>query len=156
MPRIVGRIKQRIIIFSGRVYPTLSTPREKQTDTDCSSQATARETTMRVGKILGTVTLSRRHPSLEGASFRLVRPLTWEEACGAGDRRHDEQVVMDQLGSGVGSLVALSEGREASMPFYPDVKPIDGYVAAILDTFQIDQRMIDAIESGQWAVGSGQ
>lgn len=105
---------------------------------------------MRVGKVLGTVTLSRRHPSLEGASFRLVRALSWEEACESGDRKHDEQVAMDELGSGVGSLVAISEGREAAMPFYPDVKPVDGYVAAILDKFEIDRDMIEEIE------GSGQ
>ena len=101
---------------------------------------------MRIGKILGTVTLSQRHPSLEGASFRLVRPLCWEEACESGERRHDEQVVMDEIGSGVGSLVALSEGREAAMPFYPEVKPIDGYVAAILDTLVVDREMVERIE----------
>ena len=32
----------------------------------------------------------------------------------------------------------MSEGREAAMPFYPEVKPIDAYNAAILDTFQVE------------------
>ena len=33
----------------------------------------------------------------------------------------------------------MSEGREGSMPFYPDVKPVDAYNAAILDTLEYDQ-----------------
>ena len=32
----------------------------------------------------------------------------------------------------------MSEGREAAMPFYPEVKPIDAYNAAILDTLQFE------------------
>ena len=43
--------------------------------------------------------------------------------------------MFDELGAGVGSRIAISEGREAAMPFYPDVKPIDAYNAAILDTW---------------------
>ncbi|MDA1164437.1 MAG: carbon dioxide concentrating mechanism protein CcmL, partial [Planctomycetota bacterium] len=40
------------------------------------------------------------------------------------------------LGAGEGSLVGVSEGAEAAAPFHPNVKPIDGYAAAILD--QVD------------------
>lgn len=42
-------------------------------------------------------------------------------------------VAWDELGAGLGSLVALADGPEASQPFYPHVKPIDAYCAAILD-----------------------
>ena len=31
---------------------------------------------MRIGKVIGTVTLSRSHPSLAGASYRMVVPLS--------------------------------------------------------------------------------
>lgn len=50
----------------------------------------------------------------------------------------EEVVVYDELAAGLGSRIALSEGREAAMPFYPEVKPIDAYNAAILDTFTVD------------------
>ena len=43
----------------------------------------------------------------------------------------------DELGAGIGSRIAISEGREAAMPFHPEVKPIDAYNAAILDTVRI-------------------
>jgi ethanolamine utilization protein EutN len=42
-------------------------------------------------------------------------------------------VVYDELGAGLGSLIAVSEGREAAQPFGPEGKPIDAYNAAILD-----------------------
>ena len=50
----------------------------------------------------------------------------------------DPLVLYDELGAGTGTLVALSESREAAMPFYPEVKPIDAYNAAILDQIQLD------------------
>ncbi|HEX4149657.1 MAG TPA: EutN/CcmL family microcompartment protein, partial [Pirellulales bacterium] len=49
----------------------------------------------------------------------------------------EELVVYDQLGAGVGSRIAVSEGGEAAQPFHPDMKPIDAYNAAILDSIQI-------------------
>jgi microcompartment protein CcmK/EutM len=42
-------------------------------------------------------------------------------------------VVYDELGAGVGHRIAITEGREAAQPFYPEVKPIDAYCSAILD-----------------------
>ena len=45
--------------------------------------------------------------------------------------------MFDELGAGVGSRIAISEGREAAMPFHPEVKPIDAYNAAILDTLRL-------------------
>ncbi len=89
---------------------------------------------MRIGKIIGTVTLNTRHPSLDGASFKLAVPQSWANLLEQSDAWQQEVVVFDELGAGVGSTIALSEGREAAMPFYPNVKPVDAYNAAILDT----------------------
>ena len=90
--------------------------------------------TMRIGDVIGTVTLNRAHPSLLGASFKLVAPLSWDNLAGRWDERLEEIAVYDELGAGLGSRIAISEGREAAMPFHPEVKPIDAYNAAILDT----------------------
>ncbi|KKK54903.1 hypothetical protein LCGC14_3079970, partial [marine sediment metagenome] len=50
-----------------------------------------------------------------------------------------------------GFELALSEGREAAMPFYPEVKPIDAYNAAILDTlnFEMPQSEMSQSEMSQ-------
>ena len=52
--------------------------------------------------------------------------------------RLEEIVAFDELGAGVGSRVAISEGREAAMPFHPEIKPVDAYNAAILDHLDYD------------------
>ncbi len=93
---------------------------------------------MRIGHVIGTVTLSRAHPSLTGARLKLVVPQTWDNLTGQSDESVGEIVVFDQLGAGIGCQIALSEGREAAMPFYPEVKPIDAYNAAILDRLEFE------------------
>ena len=93
---------------------------------------------MRIADVIGTVTLNRRHPSLTGGRLKLVVPLGLADLVGQRGEPAEEIVVYDELGAGVGSRIAVSEGREAAMPFYPDVKPIDAYNAAILDHVNID------------------
>ena len=93
---------------------------------------------MRIGEVIGTVTLNRRHPSLAGATFKLVVPLSLADLEGTPGEPAAEIAVYDELGAGVGSRVAVSEGREAAQPFYPGVKPVDAYNAAILDSIHID------------------
>ena len=49
----------------------------------------------------------------------------------------EELVVWDELGAGIGSRIALSDGAEAAQPFRPENKPVDAYNAAILDSIEI-------------------
>lgn len=93
---------------------------------------------MRIAKIIGTVTLNRCHPSLAGGSYRLAVPLMEEELADPESGSADPLVLYDELGAGNGTRVALSESREAAMPFYPEMKPIDAYNAAILDHITLD------------------
>lgn len=93
---------------------------------------------MRIADVVGTVTLNRAHPCMTGASYKLVTPLSWDNLAGNDEERLEEIVVYDELGAGVGCRIALSEGREAAMPFHPDVKPVDAYNAAILDTLDYE------------------
>ena len=88
---------------------------------------------MRIAKVVGTVTLNRCHPSFEGARLRLAVPLSLAELKGERQPQADEMVVWDDNGSGLGSLIAVSEGAEATQPFRPELKPVDAYASAILD-----------------------
>jgi ethanolamine utilization protein EutN len=92
---------------------------------------------MRIADVIGTVTLNRWHPNVGSATWKLAVPLTWDNLLGLSAEPAEEVVVYDELGAGLGSRIAISEGREASMPFYPEVKPIDVYNAAILDTLEV-------------------
>jgi ethanolamine utilization protein EutN len=92
---------------------------------------------MRIAKVVGTVTLNRSHPSFQGARLRLAVPLSLDELKGTQQPQADEMVVWDENGAGIGSLIAISEGAEATQPFRPDLKPVDAYAAAILDEVNI-------------------
>jgi microcompartment protein CcmK/EutM len=74
---------------------------------------------MRIGEVIGTVTLNRRHPSLAGGRFKLVVPLYLADLAGKGGGPAEELTVYDELGAGLGHRIALIEGREAAQPFHP-------------------------------------
>ena len=100
---------------------------------------------MRIAQVIGTVTLNRVHPNLRGGQFRLVAPQSLSDLEGETNEGLAEIVVYDELGAGLETLIAMSEGREAAQPFGKDVKPVDAYNAAILDqSMRLIPRMVSA------------
>jgi ethanolamine utilization protein EutN len=97
---------------------------------------------MRLGKIIGNVTLSNSHDLMSGGSLKLVVPLTLAELASGAQPKGESLVLWDDLGAGMGETVCFSEGGEAVQPFRPAVKPIDAYCAAILDNVNLDQELI--------------
>ena len=95
---------------------------------------------MRIAEVIGTVTLSRWHPALTGARWKLAVPLSLDNLAGRKPARADPIVLFDELGADVGTQVMMSEGREASQPFFPEVKPIDAYNSGILDELNISNQ----------------
>ena len=89
---------------------------------------------MRLGHVIGNVTLSRQEASYRGGRFLLVQP--WNAAKYAAPTKPQASdatlVVYDQLGAGVGSIVGFTEGSEAAKPFL-EPTPVDAYCAAIVD-----------------------
>ncbi len=92
---------------------------------------------MMIARTVGTVTLSRSHPTLHAATLRCV-----EQVMSATDI--DQQplggemiVAWDLVGSGFGTLVAVAEGPEAAQPFAPEIKPLDASIVAILDEVRL-------------------
>ena len=91
---------------------------------------------MRVGEVIGKVTLSKCNPMVSGGTWLVVVPLDVAAIKGGEKGRDEPIVVYDEFGAGVGSKIAVAEGGEAAAPFHPDTKPIDAYNAAILDTLE--------------------
>ncbi|MGA3170736.1 MAG: EutN/CcmL family microcompartment protein [Chthoniobacteraceae bacterium] len=86
---------------------------------------------MRVGTVIGRVTLSARSPRYRGE--RLLLTLPWRRETLAGEQKFDPAIVVyDQLGANVGQQIAISEGREAACPF-PSPTPVDAYCALLID-----------------------
>jgi ethanolamine utilization protein EutN len=97
---------------------------------------------MRIAMVIGNVTLNRCHPSFEGASLKIVLPMSLDVVAGRAEPGPDCLVAWDELGAGLGCTIALSEGPEAAMPFRPELKPVDGYNAAILDHLEVDVELL--------------
>ncbi|MDR2168934.1 MAG: EutN/CcmL family microcompartment protein [Planctomycetaceae bacterium] len=92
---------------------------------------------MRIGKVIGTLTLSRFHESLRGSSWRIVSPISEDNLLKGTEPVAEELVVYDDLGAGDGDWIAFTEGAEAAKPFYPSAKPVDAFNAAILDKIDL-------------------
>lgn len=97
---------------------------------------------MRIGKVVGRITLSRAYPTLAGGRF-LILEVQDRFSLSGGTRKTSEYLVSyDHIGAHEGDLVGFTESREACMPFYPEkMVPLDAYNAAILDRVQINHEI---------------
>lgn len=92
---------------------------------------------MRLGTVIGRVTLSKACPALQGGRWLLVSPFTREHfPCSnlspARVTTDSSVVIYDDLGGGLGDTVGFEEGREAAMPFKKPT-PVDAINVAIVD-----------------------
>src|SRR5262249_32594865 len=92
---------------------------------------------MKLGAVIGRVTLNRTLESLEGGRWLIVSPFTREHfqngaQTPAGLSKDPSLVVYDDLGGGVGQTIGYVEGREAAQPFEKPT-PVDAINAALVD-----------------------
>lgn len=90
---------------------------------------------MRLGNIIGRVTLSKQDPAYKGGRFLIVQPLSREQFAGAPAEpvaKGISLVIYDNLGASDGHVVGFVEGAEASIPFEQPT-PVDALNAAIVD-----------------------
>ena len=92
---------------------------------------------MRIAEVIGTVTLSRMHPSVAGARLIIGVPFSLKALRNQGAPDGEDFVIYDDLQAGNGQQIGVSEGGEAAVPFLPAKKPIDAYSACILDQLTI-------------------
>lgn len=94
---------------------------------------------MRIGTVMGTVTLSKVVPELTGVRWLVVGPCDLKAI--EKSRVHGELlpsgediVVADGVGGGIGQVIAFSEGGEAAMPYMPAKVPVDAYAGILIDS----------------------
>jgi ethanolamine utilization protein EutN len=93
---------------------------------------------MRLGIVRGHVTLNLAVAAFKGKRLVMVEPVTMQHLCAANGLGGGKALVaVDELGVGVGQMVAFTEGREAANPFWPDLVPVDAYCALIVDSVNI-------------------
>jgi microcompartment protein CcmK/EutM len=92
---------------------------------------------VRLGTVIGRVTLNAALPALLGARWLLVDPFTRTHMQDgllppAGLSGEPSLVAYDDIGAGAGDTVGYVEGREAAMPFQ-NRTPVDAILVAIVD-----------------------
>lgn len=92
---------------------------------------------MRLGKVIGRVTLARVVDGLEGGRWLIVSPHNRDTFARGGIdvpglSSETTLVVYDSLGGGMGDTIGFVEGREAAQPLVPP-QPIDAINAALID-----------------------
>jgi len=92
---------------------------------------------MRIAEVIGTVTLSRGHPTMARARFIVGVPFSLRALQQQGAPDGEDVVIFDSLGAGHGQRIGFSEGIEAAAPFYPERKPVDAYCACIIDQLSV-------------------
>ena len=98
---------------------------------------------MRIGKVVGRVTVQPVYKELIGGRFLIVEVQDRFALAGKPRKTTESLVCYDNLGAGPGDMIAFTESREACMPFYPEKRvPLDAYNAAILDQAVISHEII--------------
>jgi microcompartment protein CcmK/EutM len=92
---------------------------------------------MKLGKVIGRVTLNQVVRELEGARWLVVSPFTrdlYQRGLDtpAGMSKDPSLVVYDSIGGHVGQTIGYVEGREAAMPFEKPT-PVDAINVALVD-----------------------
>jgi ethanolamine utilization protein EutN len=93
---------------------------------------------MRIAEVIGTVTLSRIHPSLAAARWIIGVPFSLKALRENRPPDGEDLVIFDSLGAGAGHRIGVSEGTEAAAPFHPEKRPVDAYCACILDQIVVN------------------
>jgi carbon dioxide concentrating mechanism protein CcmL len=92
---------------------------------------------MKLGTVIGRVTLSKAVESLVGGTFLLVSPLSRAQYAAGLDApaamgTEPSLVIYDNLGADVKQIVGYEEGREAAQPFEQPT-PVDAINTVLVD-----------------------
>jgi len=102
---------------------------------------------MRIGKVVGKLSLSKAHPSLKGRRWIIVVPFGLQALMDKKSESREELIVVDDLGATPDSWIGFTEGMEATFPYLPDRKPLDAYVACIIDEIELDEQEVSQLHS---------
>jgi len=88
---------------------------------------------MLIGKVIGEVVATRKHPTHEDRKILLVQPLNLD-----GTERGEAYVALDAVDAGVGDRVLLAtEGFSAFTSVGHKLAPIDMAVIGVIDTVDL-------------------
>ena len=88
---------------------------------------------MQIGRVVGTVVSTQKHPKFEGAKLLLVQPLNLDDT-----PRGAALLAVDGVGAGVTEKVLIVlEGRAAGEALGRKAAPVDAAIIGIIDTVDV-------------------
>ncbi len=88
---------------------------------------------MLIGRVVGEMVATHKHPSHEGHNLLLVQPLNLD-----GSNRGDAVVALDAVGAGIGNQVLLTTDGYAAMSAVGRLQsPIDMAVVGFIDRIDL-------------------
>ena len=87
---------------------------------------------MLLGRVIGNVVCTIKHPALDAQKLLIVQPLDRQ-----GRDKGRPVVALDSVGAGAGETVYWCRGREASFPFLPAEVPTETTIVGIVDAVNI-------------------
>jgi ethanolamine utilization protein EutN len=82
-----------------------------------------------LGRVVGTVVATQKHPKFAGCTLLLVQPVDLH-----GQDDGDEMIAVDSVGSGAGETVlVVQEGRSTSIAMATDLAPANAAIIGIVD-----------------------
>ena len=89
---------------------------------------------MQIGRVIGTVVSTQKHPKFQGAKLLLVQPLNPDET-----PRGAALLAIDSVGAGVSEKVlVVLEGRAAGEALGKKAAPVDAAIVGIIDHIDFD------------------
>lgn len=92
---------------------------------------------MQIAKVRGTVVSTQKDPSLRGAKLLLLQFVDEE-----GKLLPGYEVAADIVGAGLDEWVLVSRGSAARIASGNETRPLDALVVAIIDTVNMDNRLV--------------
>lgn len=84
---------------------------------------------MFLGKVIGNIWATRKHPSLNNLKLMIVQPLNSEF-----EKTGDPIVAVDTVGSGPGEIIYYITASESVIPLPVVMAPVDASIVGIIDS----------------------
>lgn len=88
---------------------------------------------MYLAKVIGSVVMTQKIPSLTGKKLMIVKPVDLDEK----EYNQQERVAVDAAGSGVGDLVLVAQGGSIRTIFDGENEGIDSAIVGIVDSLNV-------------------
>ncbi len=100
---------------------------------------------MFLGKVIGSVVCTVKHPSIDGKKILVVQPLGRD-----GKSTGNPIIALDAVGAGAGETVYWARGREATLAWPGEEIPTEAAIVGIVDRVNVREKASTS------STGSGQ